>query len=388
MLDNEVFQGLETQFMAWLPLAGACLILALLLSLFLRRRGIPVFPPRRLRPVPWTGQHILLIVVLCYVVWPILVHNVVAGVQVLLHGTPSGVPAPSDIESNGSPAHQLDDFRSMVWDSLILYPLNCATLITILARLGINIPVKIGGVFLRRIPETIVAAAIAWLFVTPPVILVDFAAELGYLWWMGHPAESHPFVVLAEHHPSMLDMSEITMLALLGAPIWEETFFRGLLQPWFASRRWGTEIGLSFAPVVAWLTGWQHHGSAPVLYALAMMAVYVLLNAFAPPVLGRPSRVIYVSALLFAAAHSEVWPTPIPLFILGLALGYLAYRTQSLAAPILLHGLFNCIALLALLYGLLAPPPTKGSDTTSAASLSPAAHISTRVPATSYPRRT
>jgi membrane protease YdiL (CAAX protease family) len=67
----------------------------------------------------------------------------------------------------------------------------------------------------------------------------------------------------------------------------------------------------------------------------------------------EPQRVgilaaIYGSAMLFAVFHSSVWPTPIPLFVLGLGLGWLAYRTQSLVGPITVHVLFNSVACLVL----------------------------------------
>jgi membrane protease YdiL (CAAX protease family) len=48
---------------------------------------------------------------------------------------------------------------------------------------------------------------------------------------------------------------------------------------------------------------------------------------------------VFASALLFACVHS--WPTSVPLFLLGLLLGWLAYRTQSLIPSITLHVLFN-----------------------------------------------
>src|SRR5205807_5797494 len=51
----------------------------------------------------------------------------------------------------------------------------------------------------------------------------------------------------------------------------------------------------------------------------------------------RAAQTIYGIAVLFAAVHP--WPTPIPLFFLGLGLGYLAFRTQSLVTPTVLHGL-------------------------------------------------
>jgi membrane protease YdiL (CAAX protease family) len=51
--------------------------------------------------------------------------------------------------------------------------------------------------------------------------------------------------------------------------------------------------------------------------------------------------------MLFAASHN-VWPTPVPLLLLGLGLGWLASRTQSLVGPIVCHALFNGVACLVL----------------------------------------
>src|SRR5262249_49370987 len=58
---------------------------------------------------------------------------------------------------------------------------------------------------------------------------------------------------------------------------------------------------------------------------------------------------ILASSLLFAINHASVWPTPIALFPLGLLLGYLAQRTQSLAASMVVHSLFNAVALIGLM---------------------------------------
>jgi membrane protease YdiL (CAAX protease family) len=72
---------------------------------------------------------------------------------------------------------------------------------------------------------------------------------------------------------------------------------------------------------------------------------------------------IYATSLLFAAAHSFAWPTPISLFVLALGLGFLVYRTQSIVGSITLHALFNSIAVVIL---LIAPQTLKGKDSTTA----------------------
>ncbi len=49
-------------------------------------------------------------------------------------------------------------------------------------------------------------------------------------------------------------------------------------------------------------------------------------------------------SLLFAALHYTVWPTPVPIFFLSLALGLLYQRTGSLVAPMALHMTFNAVS--------------------------------------------
>ena len=58
----------------------------------------------------------------------------------------------------------------------------------------------------------------------------------------------------------------------------------------------------------------------------------------------RHYRSVYVSAAFFGLVHSGVWPSPIPLFFLGLGLGWLAVRTRGVLVPIVVHGLFNAVS--------------------------------------------
>jgi membrane protease YdiL (CAAX protease family) len=53
---------------------------------------------------------------------------------------------------------------------------------------------------------------------------------------------------------------------------------------------------------------------------------------------------LILSSAIFAVAHVYAEPQAVvPLFLLGLALGYVAYRTRSLVAPIVTHSLFNVL---------------------------------------------
>jgi hypothetical protein len=60
------------------------------------------------------------------------------------------------------------------------------------------------------------------------------------------------------------------------------------------------------------------------------------------------------NAVLFAAIHSNVWPSPIALFFLGLGLAWLALRTQSIIPSIVVHILFNGIAVVYTIMGGVA----------------------------------
>jgi membrane protease YdiL (CAAX protease family) len=105
------------------------------------------------------------------------------------------------------------------------------------------------------------------------------------------------------------------------------------------------------------------------------------------------ARAIYGTAALFAMFHVSAWPSPVPLFVLALGLGWLAYRTQSLIGPMVLHGLFNSVTVVVLVIQLftdqLPPPkPAIGKPTTSAGRRAPPGSTCTRVPGWSLPRRT
>jgi len=91
---------------------------------------------------------------------------------------------------------------------------------------------------------------------------------------------------------------------------------------------------------------------ASVLAPLAEEFVYrgVLLASLVKEV-GAPAA-LAVSSVLFASAHLMAEPQAVlPLFFLGLALGYAAYRTRSLVAPILAHSLFNTVMILGAFFG-------------------------------------
>jgi len=147
---------------------------------------------------------------------------------------------------------------------------------------------------------------------------------------------------------------------LVSAPVMEELTLRGLIQPWLAKRPWSSVIAVALALFLAFdsrLPGLKEaleQGEwtrillqlQPVWFVFLMALGFVGVQLWSPTPVGPA---IYATALLFAALHSTVWPSPIALFVLGLGLGSLTQRTQSLVGPIVLHSLFNAVGCLEFL---------------------------------------
>ena len=209
------------------------------------------------------------------------------------------------------------------------------------------------------------AGYLTWFVVTPGVYVVGVLA----LWLysrVGGKADVHPMVKLTESTTATAGVFLLVMAeALIAAPVREELLFRGILLPWLADRQWGGSMSLFLAAIVGvglrpsleqpWtspLTFASRFG--PALLVLAMTPLAYPLARWRPlrrilPIRDDRSReeairAIVGSAALFACVHSNVWPTPIPLAVLALALGWLAIRTQSVIAPIVMHMLFNTVA--------------------------------------------
>lgn len=133
------------------------------------------------------------------------------------------------------------------------------------------------------------------LLVLPPVALSGWLVDS--LW--SDPGGSNPMLelVLSGNDPLALLCFAITAIVL--APLFEESLFRGVLLPVLGRRT------------------------------------------------GRAAAVL-LSALLFAAAHLSLSEL-VPLFVLGCGLGLLRLRTGRLSASVLMHALWNALTFANLL---------------------------------------
>lgn len=125
------------------------------------------------------------------------------------------------------------------------------------------------------------------LMVLPVVALVGWLLER----LVGDPGGSNPLLELVLTSANPLALLCFAVTAVVLAPLFEETLFRGVLLPVLA-QRWG--------------------GVAAVT----------------------------ISALVFGIAHLSLGELP-PLFVLGLGLGWLRLQSGRLGASVLMHGLWN-----------------------------------------------
>ena len=94
---------------------------------------------------------------------------------------------------------------------------------------------------------------------------------------------------------------------------------------------------------------------------------------------------IFGSALLFAVAHP--WPNAIALFAMGLVLGWLSRRTQSLIGPITFHALFNLTTFIVFYGSVLTAPEQNGNAQTTAIRPSVVGSTASSVPESQLPLR-
>jgi membrane protease YdiL (CAAX protease family) len=415
------------EILAWLCLAAFCGLVVLVgRSLF--QTGRPL-PPQRHRAVPWNGVDICLAVLL-YLFVPYCLGRLLLSSGIL--DWVYGIDFTRAIHlPNGAPDRRFAATRLNLWSEALALPVLGAGIPLVFHVLGGTRPYQLGLTFHRGANNALTGVK-AWLVVTPVVFGVNLLVTILYGLLVDQPPDQHPVTRLVEGRPPGVDWVLMVFLAVAAAPVLEELLFRGVLQPWLARRPWGGDAALAVA--LAWAFSSRAEGLAraidgrdplailyelgPGLFVLALVPGYLLvdrvarrqearrsfppapptqtlgewyqarINAPAGPTPRNTARALYGTAVLFAAVHSSVWPSPIPLFVLALALGWLAYRTQSLVAPVVLHALFNSLTCVMLVLSQgLAPEPEKGKKTTSAGRRPPSISTSTAVPGVCWPRR-
>jgi membrane protease YdiL (CAAX protease family) len=195
---------------------------------------------------------------------------------------------------------EIDTFDPLVFAAQIVPPLLGLVVVLRLGR-GVagSIGLRLGSVWRA------VKVGVAGLAFVLPLCVAGLILTTLVFWVLHLPTEQHPLLeelLKPEKHTTRILVLSLVQAAVLAA-LAEEFMYRGVL----------------------------------------MMSLLKYVS---------PGWAIAVSSGLWAIVHLQGEPQAVgALFLLGLALGYMAYRTRSLLAPVLAHGLFNAVMILGRYYG-------------------------------------
>ncbi|HEV3263818.1 MAG TPA: CPBP family glutamic-type intramembrane protease [Gemmataceae bacterium] len=335
-------QDFLAELLAWVMIALFCGALLLAVRLSLGHTLRPLLPVQRHRAVPWTGAEILLALFLVLLFWPTVFEQVLIQIHFFSWLYGPDFPLSPTIEDPVAIA------RRGLWVGAFALPCDVVTILVLL-RAGSGTRAYQLGLACRRAAADIACGCIGWLIVTPVVLVLNLIATVCYELISGSEAHPHPLTLLMSNGALPVEWAVAVYTAVIAAPVLEELVFRGMIQFWLARQPWAANVAVAGAFALAALR-WAAQGPGPALFVVAMLPGYLFIEPLSRKWLPDPrtARALYSTALLFAASHSFAWPTPIALFVLGLGLGYVAHRSQSLIGPIVWHGLFNGMTCLAL----------------------------------------
>jgi membrane protease YdiL (CAAX protease family) len=250
-------------------------------------------------------------------------------------------------------AQRGDEIRAQIrglWAHAVALPIQLGILVAGARWLYPRWRPQLAGGFARNVA----LAVAAWAVLTPLTLAVNLAVNFLLLVLDVEP-DAHPLTRLADR--PALDSAMFLFQATVVGPIVEEVVFRGLILVWvfggwtrtstdLPSRRRSWIVMIAGVAFAVFLSGAVGPIAFAAILAAGLAGVRLLFQSKR-----RAASAVYSSAAFFAAVHSSVWPSPIPLFLLGLGLGWLALRTRGLLAPILVHGLFNAVSAVMVLRG-------------------------------------
>jgi membrane protease YdiL (CAAX protease family) len=361
-VDDETLV-LRLMLTAGLSVAGVGALVSL--ALFAASRGHrPVRPFAPPVGRPWSG----LAVLAAFLVIPLTIvcDSVVDGLlraggffQALY-----GPNFPVGLTPDPTPAEKAAATVRYLWVHTLTFPLVVAAIAWLPRALKVVNPFSARGW-----ADAAVAGYLTWLIVTPAAFCVFILANLGHMKLTGRGPEKHPLTALTDA-AGPLEWGLLILQTVVIAPVLEEWLFRGVLLPWLAQKRAADPEGPLTVPP----------GRRPVLVLVAAVAAtdppaavasYLIPPAFFLLLIPldfvvtshdrlrrhlrvrsrQHARAILASAALFAAFHAHVWPSPVPLVVLAVGLGYLYVRTRSLVGPVVVHGMFNAVSAVYLLLG-------------------------------------
>jgi len=207
------------------------------------------------------------------------------------------------------------------------------------------------GFSFRHVGTDIKLGFISFLLVAPPIYLIQGLLQYVVQFTQYFDEYHHPLIDVLKENPDARLFGAIVVSAAVVAPIAEEVLFRLLLQGWL--ERADSRPGMS-TMLIGGKRSSKNASSTDDLEMIKSSEAAIEDENFKNVL--RPSYwPMILSAALFAAAHYSHGLAPIPLFFLGLTLGYLYRQTHRILPCILLHALFNSCSLAMLAAELYSP---------------------------------
>ncbi len=300
---------MSTAAFVFLTLFGSILTLAIAASVTVATRnlrGEEIVPYEPRRPVPWRLIDVLVVVSL----WIVLQATFSIGVSKLLDLPPDSAPAENRIAA--------------------IVPRLIADSISKILALGLGIGwlrIMSGatwrdlGIDLRRFQQDVGLGVLAFGLMVFPV----YAIQTLLTRWFEY---KHPLMEMMKSRADFATYFWSGVAAVIVAPLVEEFIFRVVLQGWLEARE--------------------------------EQAAFRAENLAGPPAMrlspddaaARSVRPILITSLVFALMHFGQGPSPLPLFVLALGLGYVYRQTHRIVPSIVMHALLNgCSLILFLISG-------------------------------------
>jgi membrane protease YdiL (CAAX protease family) len=234
----------------------------------------------------------------------------------------------------------------------LAFPLQIAAILFLLPPFA-GIRLEQIGLTRRRLAQNCLRGVDDWQIFTPVCMALNYGILALYGAGAASNVHEHPLVELAQQGLTPMELILFIAAVTVTAPVMEEMLFRGALQTWLENRPSGAPFVMLLALLVSvpmqkdvWIAARAQGVGALLLYCTPILFVVALTLIYL--VVYRLSRTpawpaLFAASTLFAAVHSFAWPSPVPLFLLALGLGWLAQRTRSLAGSMVLHGLFNAV---------------------------------------------
>ncbi len=328
----------------WLLLTGGVFSLITLLILFQKHlAGEPLLPYEPRRRVPWGAGA-----------------TMIAFYLVAMHLLAPLMAVEPEAPGNLDPA-------TFVWQGWLNIGLLLLLSVIVLGWLmavcqatfqDLGLPVSA-----RQFADDIRIGAIGWLASVAPIFLLLQLAQ-----WLLPTHTQHPLLEQLTQNPTPMIFFTAAGAAVLAAPLFEELVFRLLLQgaleryedQWLgvtATERERPSLPASTSPGMLdddpattstprLLTDTNEGDSLPQAVVPRANSPEIELPLNGPlPDLPYGWAPILASGLLFGLAHFGHGADPIPLFVLGVMLGYLYQRTHRLLPCITAHMLFNSFSL-------------------------------------------